>query len=321
MSARRPGTRRLRARWLRELLRRPTGVFGVVVIALLLLAALVSLFWTPHPLLEQSIAHRWEGPSLQHWLGTDQIGRDTFSWLLAGSRTTVLVAAASALITGVIGIGLGALTALTPRGLAEPLIVLVDILIAFPILLIALLLAATFGGSLVVVVVAVGIGFGVNMARVTRPEIRRVDDSEFVLAARAAGVGRVQTVLRHIVPNVAPIVIVQLSLVAAISILSEASLSYLGYGAPSGTPSWGRSLADSQTYITVQPASVLWPGLAIAITVLALNLFGDALREALDPRLGRRIDGADAVAADGLHAVEPVTGAAPGTQRLAEDAA
>jgi peptide/nickel transport system permease protein len=273
--------------WALQLVRRPTGVFGVVVILLVLLAAAVSLVWLPHPLLAQDVADRWQGPSWEHWLGTDQIGRDTASWLLAGARTTVFVAVLSAVLAGALGVTLAALGALSPRRVAEPLTVLVDILIAFPTLLVAMLVAATAGGSLWVVVIAVGTAGGVSIARVTRPEIRRVDGSDFVLAARAAGVGRLRTIRTHVIPNVAPIVIVQLSLIAALAVLAEAGLSYLGYGAPSGTPSWGRSLADSQRYISVQPASVLWPGLTISLTVLGLSLFGDALREAADPRLKR----------------------------------
>lgn len=279
--------RPVRLVWLRELVRRPTGVFGLIVVAAVLGAALLSLFWTPYPLLEANVADKWQGPSAGHWLGTDQIGRDTLSWLLAGAQTTVFVAFFSVVIAGALGILLGLLGALTPRWSAEPLAVLVDILIAFPVLLIAMLLAAINGGSLWVVVLAVGIGSGVSIARVTRPEIRIVRRADFVLAARAAGVGSVRSILRHVVPNVAPVVVVQLSLTAAVSLLAEAGLSYLGYGAPSGTPSWGRSLADSQAYIGVRPESVLWPGLAITITVLGLTLLGDAIREATDPRLKR----------------------------------
>lgn len=272
---------------IRELLRRPAGVFGVLVVGAVLVAAALSFVWTPYPLLQQNIADRWQGPSWEHWLGTDRIGRDTVSWLLAGSRTTVFVAVWATVIAASVGLALAVVTALSPRRVAEPVTVVVDLLIAFPVLLIAMLLAAAFGGSIWIVVTAVGVGVGVNIARVVRPEIRRVIASDHVLAARAGGVGAGGILGRHVAPNVAPVVIVQLSYVAAISILAEASLSYLGYGAPPGTASWGRSLTDSQNYIAVQPASVLWPGLAIAVTVLAITLLGDAVREALDPRLRR----------------------------------
>ncbi|MDM4761610.1 ABC transporter permease [Galbitalea sp. SE-J8] len=272
---------------LRELLRRPGGVIGVAVVVLLVASAALSLVWTPWPLLHTDIAERWQGPSARHWLGTDQTGRDLFSWLLAGARTTVLVAVGATLVAGLVGVSLAALGSLTPRGVREAVTVLVDLAIAFPVLLIAMLLAATIGGSLTVVVLAVGIGFGFSVARVTRPEIRRVQRSDYVLAARAAGVGRVGMVVQHLVPNVGPTLVVQLSLAASVSVLAEAGLSYLGYGAPSGTPSWGRLLSATQGYIATQPLAVLWPGLTISIATLGLTLLGDALREALDPRLRR----------------------------------
>ncbi|MFT4123325.1 MAG: ABC transporter permease [Microbacteriaceae bacterium] len=271
----------------RELLRRPAGAFGLAVIALVLLAALVSLFWTPHPLLEADVSERWQGPSATHWLGTDQIGRDLASWLIAGARTTVVVASGSTLLAGVLGVLLASLGALTARTVREAVTVLIDLAIAFPVLLIAMLLAATLGGSLFVVVLAVGIGGGVTIARVSRPEIRRVQRADYVLAARAAGARRLAIVAEHILPNVSPTLAVQLSRVAATAILAEAGLSYLGYGAASGTPSWGRLLASTQQYITVRPSAVLWPGLTITVATLGLTLFGDAVREALDPRLRR----------------------------------
>lgn len=271
----------------RELVRRPGGVFGVAVIALVLAAAAVSLVWTPHPLLAADTSAAWQGPSLAHPLGTDRIGRDVASWLLAGARTTVVVVVASTFVAALVGLPLAALGGLLPPRWSEPVVVLVDVLVAFPVLLLAMLLAAPFGGSLAVVVVAVGFGTGVNVARVARPDVVRVHGSDYTLAARAAGVGGFGRLRQHVLPGITPVLVVQLSAAAGTSILAEAGLTYLGYGAPASTPSWGRSLADAQAYVGVAPLSVVWPGLAIAVTVLALNLFGDALREATDPRLRR----------------------------------
>jgi peptide/nickel transport system permease protein len=146
-----------------------------------------------------------------------------------------------------------------------------------------------WGGSLWVVIVSVGIGFGVNIARVTRPELRRVLHSDFVLAGRAAGLSPLQNLVRHLLPNVAPVFIVQLSWGMAVAVLAEAGLSYLGFGAPVTEPSWGLLLADLQRFISVHPLSVVWPGLAITLTVLGFNLLGDALRDATDPTLSRRV--------------------------------
>ena len=277
--------------WLRELRRRPAGIFGSIVIILLVASAVVSSFWTPVDPFYADPFHPWLGPSLAHLLGTDAVGKDIFSYLFLGSRTTLLVAAGSSVVATVVGIALAALGALTGRWLRETIAVIVDILIAFPVLLIAVMLTAVLGPSLVNVVIAVGIGFGVNIARVSRGEIRRVARTDYVLAARAAGVGPWRNLVDHIFPNIAPVFIVQLSLAAGVAILSEAGLSFLGYGADPGTASWGRMLHDLQNYITLYPLTAVWPGVAIGLTVLGFNLFGDALREATDPRLLAGSDG------------------------------
>lgn len=250
--------------------------------------ALVSSFWTPFDPQSSNIGDRWLPPSWPHLLGTDDTGRDILSLIMAGARTAVFVS---------VGAGCGghrhrhllaALGALTARWVRETVAVLVDILIAFPVLLIAMMISSVWGGSLWVVIWAVGIGFGVNIARVTRPELRRVQQSDFVLAARASGLTPRQSLTRHLLPNVAPVFIVQLSWSMAVAVLAEAGLSYLGFGASVVEPSWGILLADLQRYIGVHPLSVIWPGLTITITVLALNLLGDGLREATDPTLRHR---------------------------------
>ncbi|MCT9818687.1 ABC transporter permease [Microbacterium sp. W1N] len=279
---------RARASWLRRLWALGTGRFGIIVVLVVALTALVSVFWTPFDPQQVDVAARWSPPGWPHLLGTDNSGRDILSLLMAGARTTVWVAVGAGVVATVIGILLAALGALTARWLRETVAVAVDILIAFPVLLIAMMLSAVWGGSLLVVIVSVGIGFGVNIARVTRPELRRVLHSDFVLAGRAAGLTPFQNLWRHLLPNVAPVFIVQLSWGMAVAVLAEAGLSYLGFGAPVTEPSWGLLLKDLQAYITVHPGSVVWPGLAITLTVLGLNLLGDGLREATDPTLSRR---------------------------------
>ncbi|QAY60699.1 ABC transporter permease [Microbacterium protaetiae] len=276
-----------RRSWLGRLWRLSTGRFGLVVVAVIVVVAAVSLMWTPFDPQHVDIAVRWQGPSWPHLLGTDGSGRDILSLVMSGARTTVFVAVGSAVIAAVFGIVLASLGALTARWMRESIAVLVDILIAFPVLLIALMISAIFGRSLWVVIWAVGIGFSVNIARVTRPELRRVLHSDFVLAARASGLTPAQNLYRHLLPNVAPVFIVQLSWGMAVAVLAEAGLSYLGVGASVTQPSWGLLLAELQQFLTVHPLSVLWPGLAITFTVLGLNLLGDALREATDPTLSR----------------------------------
>jgi len=275
-------------RWLRRLWASATGRFGLIAVAAIALVALIALFWTPFNPLDADVRGRWAAPGWPHLLGTDGTGRDILSLIMAGARTTVFVSVGAGVVATIVGVALAALGALTFRWMRETVAVLVDILIAFPVLIIAMMISSVWGGSLWVVIWAVGIGFGVNIARVTRPELRRVQQSDFVLAGRASGLTTGQNLVRHLLPNVAPVFIVQLSWSMAVAVLAEAGLSYLGFGASITEPSWGILLADLQRYIAVHPLSVIWPGLAITITVLALNLLGDALREATDPTLRHR---------------------------------
>ncbi|MGC5169354.1 ABC transporter permease [Micromonospora sp. DT81.3] len=276
--------------WLRRLWGLSTGRFGLIVVAVVLVTAVVATFWTPFDPRSVELANRWALPGWPHLMGTDGSGRDILSLIIAGSRTTVFVAVGAGLIATFFGVLFAALGALTARWVRETVAVFIDILIAFPVLIIAMMIASVWGGSLWVVIWAVGIGFGVNIARVTRPELRRVLGSEFVLAGRASGLSPAQNLWRHLMPNVAPVFIVQLSWSMAVAVLAEAGLSYLGFGASVTEASWGLLLADLQRYIALYPLSVIWPGLAITFTVLGLNLLGDALREATDPTLSRGKD-------------------------------
>ncbi|MCU1407172.1 MAG: transporter permease [Glaciihabitans sp.] len=273
--------------WIAALLRSPGGIYGVFILAALVLSATVSLFWTPYDPARADPYQSFLPPSPEHWFGTDNSGRDILSRLLTGAQTTLVVAAGSAAIAAVVGVGFALLGSLTPRWVRESVTVLIDVLIAFPTVLLAMMLASVFGGSTTVVIVAVGASFGVIMGRIARSELRRVAASDYVLAARASGARAWSILIRHLLPNVAPILIVQLSLAAAIATLSEAALSYLGYGAPPGTPSWGRMLSELQQYISIEPLTVLWPGIVITLTVLGFNQLGDALRDATDPRQKR----------------------------------
>jgi peptide/nickel transport system permease protein len=278
MSGQRGGT-------MRHLLRSPRGAFALAVLALLAVTALVSLFWLPANPNQSNISEAWQSPSLTHWLGTDSSGRDIASRLMAGARVTVLVVLGAALVSGLVGLGLAVISALGPRQLREPLIILIDVLIAFPTLLLAIMLAAVFGSGIPVVIVSVGIGYGVQIARVVRAELRQINAEDFILAAKASGLSRWAILRMHLLPNAAPVFVVQLSLAMGLAILAEAGLSYLGFGAPPSVPSWGLMLQESQSQIAMHPAVVMWPGLAITLTVLAFYLLGDALREAMDPRL------------------------------------
>ncbi|MEU5697024.1 ABC transporter permease [Actinosynnema sp. NPDC020468] len=266
--------------------RKPGGAFGLAVVAVLVLSAVVSLWWTPFDPQATNPSQGWLLP-LQggHLLGTDRIGHDQFSRLLAGAWGTLVAALASAVVATVVGLALALTAVLAPRWLASGVVGLIDVLIAFPTLLLAMVLAAVYGGSLGTVVAAIGIGFGVAVARVARAELASALGSDFVLAARASGARTWRIVRRHLLPTVAPTLIVQLSLVMALAVLAEAALTYLGYGASPSSPSWGGMLHEQQAYLSARPLLVIWPGLAVASTVLGFNLLGDALRDATDPRL------------------------------------
>jgi peptide/nickel transport system permease protein len=271
---------------LAAVVRRPTGAFGLAVVALLVVAGVVSVWWTPFDPQATDPDRAWLLPFQQgHRLGTDRIGHDQLSQLMAGAWETLVAAVASAVVATVLGLVLSLGAVLGPRWLSATVVQLIDVVLAFPALLLAMVLAAVYGSSLATVVAAIGIAFGVAVARVARGELTSALGSDFVLAARASGARTWRIVRKHLLPTVAPTLIVQLSLVMALAVLAEAALTYLGYGSSPSSPSWGGMLHEQQSYIAARPLLVIWPGLAVAITVLGFNLLGDALRDATDPRL------------------------------------
>ncbi|RJO75027.1 ABC transporter permease [Nocardia panacis] len=271
---------------MRSVLRRPGGVFGVGVLGSLVVAAVVSLWWTPFDPQVTDARATWLLPFQGgHVLGTDRVGHDQLSQLLAGSRETLIAAVGSAVVAAFVGLTLALAAVLAPRPMRAVVVQAIDVLIAFPALVLAMVLAAVYGGSLATVVAAVGISAGVGVARVARGELARVLGADYVLAARAAGASTARIVRKHLLPGIAATLIVQLSLVMALAVLTDAALTYLGYGAAPSMPSWGGLLHTQQDYIRVRPLLVIWPGLAVALTVSACNLLGDALRDATDPGL------------------------------------
>lgn len=265
-------------------LRSWTGRLGFLLVGVLLLAVAISYVWVPHDPGRSVPSDQWLGISTTHWFGTDGGGKDLFSQVLVGVRVSLLVAFASSLIAGVIGLALGVLSAITPRYVGEPLGYFIDVLIAIPTLVLALVLVGLFKGSLVTVSVAIGVGSGVVLARIVRAEVSRVLTQDYIMAAQSSGTSTWRTVTRHVLPNIAPIAIVQLSLIAALAVLAEASLSYLGLLSRT-RPSLGRTLGDLQGTATVHPGSIVFPGIVLVIATLGFNLLGDGLRDATDPRL------------------------------------
>ena len=261
---------------------------GVILVALLIFAAALSLVWTPYPPAALDIPHKLQPPSAAHWLGTDALGRDVASQILAGARVSLLVGVIAVGIGLAFGVALG-LFAASAKGLVEDAIMkLCDFTFAFPALLMAILLTATYGPGVVNATLAIGIANVPIFAKLTRATANGVLAREFALAARAAGRGPFAIAFHHVLPNVAPALIVQATIQFAIAILAEAALSYLGLGAQPPLASWGRMLADAQTWMYVAPRLAIFPGLAVALSVLGLNLLGDGLRDALDPRLRAR---------------------------------
>ncbi|MEL6533435.1 MAG: ABC transporter permease [Pseudomonadota bacterium] len=266
-------------------------LIGAVPSGLVLLAALISLVWVPHDVTALDITSRLQGASGAHWLGTDQFGRDILSMLMVGAQTSIAVA----LIAVGIGIGLGVplgLAAAARRGawLDEVIMRGNDVIFAFPSLVIAILITAVFGPSAVNAILAIGIFNIPVFARVARGGALSLWTLDYILAARTAGKGRARISLEHILPNIANLLVVQATIQFSLGILAEAALSYVGLGAQPPTPSWGRMLAEAQTMIYTHPMLAVLPGLTIVFTVLGLNLMGDGLRDALDPRLrGRRL--------------------------------
>ncbi len=271
-------------RWLGS----PSAVAGGVIVGAIVLAALVSLAWTPYPPLAVAPAHAFARPGPAHLLGTDNYGRDVLSRLMAGSLTTLFAGVVSVLIAAAIGVPAG-LVAASRGGLAsEGIMGLADVVYAFPALLAAIALAAAAGASTLTAMVAIGVAYMPVFARVTRSGALQVLSTDYVLVARSYGRSRAAIVRRHVLPNITPLLIVQSSLLFSLAILAEAALSYLGLGTPPPAPSWGAMLQGAQNYLFDDPLLAVWPGLAIALAVLGFNLLGDGLRDVLDPGLRAR---------------------------------
>lgn len=266
----------------------PAMLIGGAIVLVIAALALVSYVWTPYQPMRVLSVDAYQTPNRQHWLGTDKFRRDVFTQILVGARTTLYVGFVAVGVAAVIGVPLGVVAAMSKGWLGQLIMRSNDILLAFPALLLAIMLAALYGGSTRVAMIAIGIATVPAFARITRSGALGVMSTEYVMAARAAGRSPLGIATRHVLPNVAGLLIVQASVSFAIAILAEAALAYLGLGTPTGQASWGRLLFEAQTTLRSAPHLVLIPGGAIALSVLGFNLFGDGLRDWLDPRLADR---------------------------------
>ena len=258
---------------------------GAVLLILFVGTALVSTVWTPHPVDDLQMRLKLQPSSAAHWLGTDHLGRDVLSRIMVGAQTSITVGLIAVVLGMSLGVTLGAWAAARGGWVDEALSRMSDLIFAFPAVLIAILITSVLGASATNAILAIAIFNIPVFARVTRGAALAMWGRDFVRSAIAMGRGPLGITLRHVLPNVMSVLIVQATIQFAVAILAEAGLSYLGLGAQPPVPSWGRMLRDAQTYIFQAPELAIWPGLAIALAVLGLNMLGDGLRDLLDPRL------------------------------------
>lgn len=262
------------------------GIVGGGIVLLVLTIAVFAPLLIPDTWATQmDMRARLSGPSLDHPFGTDQLGRDLFYRVLLGAQTSIMIAGLAVLMSLVIGLPLGVISGYFGGWIDNVLMRFVDTLLAFPALLLALTISAVLGPNLTNTIIAIGIAFTPYLARIIRGEALRVAQMPYVESARAAGTTDLMMIVRHILPNIMPPIIVQATISLAFAILAEAGLSFLGLGTQPPDASWGLMIQASRDYLDIAPWTALTPGAAVALTVLGLNMFGDVLRDVLDPRV------------------------------------
>jgi peptide/nickel transport system permease protein len=273
-----------RARAVRALLVRKAAVFGLLLIVLFTGLALLAPLIAPYDPTAQSWANVRKAPSLAHWFGTDEVGRDVLSRLLYGARASLMAGGISIAIALSIGAPLGMVAGYLGGFVDALLSRLTDAMLAIPFLILAIALAAFLGPSLGNAMIAIGVTTAPIFVRLTRAQVMTVKVEDYIEGARAVGNPRWRIAIVHILPNIVPALLVQATLSIAAAIIAEASLSFLGLGQQPPAPSWGSMLNSAQRFLASAPWLAIWPGIAIFLTVLSFNLLGDGLRDALDPR-------------------------------------
>ena len=272
------------ARAWRRLIKRKGAVIGLVIIAVFILLAIFAPLLAPHDPIQQSWTTIRKPPSLQHWFGTDESGRDLFSRVIFGARASLLAGVVSILIALGLGVPLGLLAGYGGRWTDALISRITDAMLACPFLILAIALAAFLGPSLQNAMIAIGLTVAPIFVRLTRGQVLAVKVEDYVEAARAVGNPPTRIAYKHILPNILPALIVQATISVATAIIAEASLSFLGLGQQPPAPSWGSMLNTAQRFLTNAPWMAIWPGLAIFLIVLSFNMLGDGLRDALDPK-------------------------------------
>ncbi len=265
-------------------------MFGLVVLGVVVLAALLGDLAAPYGANSVIVSDRLQGPSFRHVFGTDDLGRDVFSRVLLGARVSLLVGAVAVGISLLAGTSAGLVAGYYGGKLDDVLMRAMDVIFAFPAILMAIAVLAILGPGTTNAMIAIGVVYTPIFARITRGSVLSVREDVYVRAARSVGAGDFRLLRLHILPNVAAPIIVQTTVSLAFAILSEAALSFLGLGTQPPTPSWGRMLSEGRGFIQQAWWMALFPGMAIFFTVLAFNVIGDALRDALDPRQASAIE-------------------------------
>ncbi|MEV4342983.1 ABC transporter permease [Actinoplanes sp. NPDC049596] len=281
-------------------------VAGLVLVLIVIGAVLVSYVWLPFAP-DDTSGGRLTPPGGDHLLGTDKLGRDLFTQLLIGGRIAIGTALGAVAVGGVLGVTAGLLAGFATRWLDDAFAVVLDILIAFPTLLLAMLIVAGTGASLGTAILAIGLAMAAIVARLVRVLVKQILARDYITAARIAGVSWPRIVLSHVLPNIGPVVMVNLALQAGLAVLAEASLSYLGLGTPPPNASWGRMLYEAQATVLTSPVAALAPGIALVALVVGMNLTADGLRDLTDPtrRRGRVVASDPFELADYTTVVDP----------------
>jgi peptide/nickel transport system permease protein len=269
----------------RRFCRNKGAVFGLGVFLAIVFLALFANVISPYNPLEQNYARTMEGPSADHWLGTDSFGRDMLSRIIHGARIALIVGILAVLLALLIGVTLGLISGYYGGGVDTIIMRVMDGLFAFPILILAIALMAVMGFGVRNIIIAVAVVSIAPFARVTRGDVLAVREEPYIEAARLAGIGNAAIIFRHVLPNVLAPIIVQGALRVSAAIITESGLSFLGLGPPPPTPVWGSMIAEGRNFIVLAPHISTFPGIALMLTVVGLNLFGDGLRDTLDPKL------------------------------------
>ncbi|CAG5092906.1 Oligopeptide transport system permease protein AppC [Thermobacillus xylanilyticus] len=272
---------------IRELVSSKMGIASIAILSLLIIGAILA-FLSPHDPNQLDVTRRLQAPNAEHWFGTDDYGRDIFTRVLYGGRVSLMVGFASMVLATLIGVTVGVVSGYFGGWLDNLLMRLLEIILSIPSFLVILLLSVLLKPNLGSIVIIIGSLMWMHMARIVRAETMAIREREYVLYAKASGLGSAGIIFRHVLPGLVPVIIVGATNNVASSIMMESSLSFLGFGVQPPNATWGSMLNGAQGFLTQAPYMAIFPGALILLTVLSFNILGDLLRVALEPKLGRR---------------------------------